>query len=599
MAQQTINIGTNANDGTGDPLRTAFDKINDNFTELYGTTAEANDLKEDTTPQLGGDLDVNGQKIVSARSNEQIILDPNGTGTVELNANTNVTGNLTATGDITATGNIFANGNINLGNGAGDQTKVVGVFEADQLQIDGTTLTSTVTNGAVTIQGNGTGGVNVADVTINDNQISASNSNSNLIITGSGTGAVKVDAIKISGTTISSDDSTKVTVAEALDVTGALKTDTSLALATGATVTGILDEDNMATNSATQLATQQSIKAYADTKSVLTGSTNNTITTVTGANALQGEANLTFNGSTLAVTGGGTFSAGLSVTGVTTVNGQLDAEGITIKDNKIATNASNSSLEVGAAGTGTVNVSSPMTTLGQTATGLVTIDGELNVDNIGINGNGIAAINSNGGININPNGTGGVTIGGIVANVANFLQVGKELFVNEKIELGPQSHIQKLSTNSDLRIETVGTGLVTCNAVGFTGNKVTSVNTNDNLKLDANGTGVVELMTNTLARTGDLIVDVSGSIILDADSGTVFVRDGAAGNYGQFIRNGSNDLTIASGATQAVIFTGSKAAFQGNLSVTGAQVDFTNLPTSDPGVAGRLWRDGTTVKISV
>jgi hypothetical protein len=37
----------------------------------------------------------------------------------------------------------------------------------------------------------------------------------------------------------------------------------------------------------------------------------------------------------------------------------------------------------------------------------------------------------------------------------------------------------------------------------------------------------------------------------------------------------------------------------GNLSATGAQVDFTNLPTSDPGVAGRLWRDGTAVKISV
>ena len=50
MAQQNINIGTNANDGTGDPLRTAFNKINANFSELYGTTAEANDLKEDTTP---------------------------------------------------------------------------------------------------------------------------------------------------------------------------------------------------------------------------------------------------------------------------------------------------------------------------------------------------------------------------------------------------------------------------------------------------------------------------------------------------------------------------------------------------------------------
>jgi Bacteriophage T4 gp9/10-like protein. len=36
MAQQTINLGTVANDGTGDTLRDAGDKINDNFTELYG-----------------------------------------------------------------------------------------------------------------------------------------------------------------------------------------------------------------------------------------------------------------------------------------------------------------------------------------------------------------------------------------------------------------------------------------------------------------------------------------------------------------------------------------------------------------------------------
>jgi hypothetical protein len=35
MAKQVINIGTTANDGTGDPLRTAFDKVNDNTTELY------------------------------------------------------------------------------------------------------------------------------------------------------------------------------------------------------------------------------------------------------------------------------------------------------------------------------------------------------------------------------------------------------------------------------------------------------------------------------------------------------------------------------------------------------------------------------------
>lgn len=35
MSKQTIGIGTAANDGTGDPLRTAFNKSNLNFTELY------------------------------------------------------------------------------------------------------------------------------------------------------------------------------------------------------------------------------------------------------------------------------------------------------------------------------------------------------------------------------------------------------------------------------------------------------------------------------------------------------------------------------------------------------------------------------------
>jgi hypothetical protein len=37
MAQQTVDIGSIAGDGTGDPLRDAFTKINENFTELYST----------------------------------------------------------------------------------------------------------------------------------------------------------------------------------------------------------------------------------------------------------------------------------------------------------------------------------------------------------------------------------------------------------------------------------------------------------------------------------------------------------------------------------------------------------------------------------
>jgi len=38
MAKQTIGIGTIAGDGTGDVLRIAFDKVNDNFDELYSAT---------------------------------------------------------------------------------------------------------------------------------------------------------------------------------------------------------------------------------------------------------------------------------------------------------------------------------------------------------------------------------------------------------------------------------------------------------------------------------------------------------------------------------------------------------------------------------
>jgi len=50
MAQQTINIGTSPNKGDGDPLRTAFDKINDNFDELYNNVS---------TLQSGGSTSIN------------------------------------------------------------------------------------------------------------------------------------------------------------------------------------------------------------------------------------------------------------------------------------------------------------------------------------------------------------------------------------------------------------------------------------------------------------------------------------------------------------------------------------------------------------
>lgn len=80
MAKQTINIGSSANDGTGDPLRTSFDKINDNFNELYAATGAGS----------GQNISISGQSIISDNSNGNIQLDPNGTGEIVFMADTSM-----------------------------------------------------------------------------------------------------------------------------------------------------------------------------------------------------------------------------------------------------------------------------------------------------------------------------------------------------------------------------------------------------------------------------------------------------------------------------------------------------------------------------
>lgn len=51
MARQVIDLGTSPNRGDGDPLRTAFDKINDNFAELYaGNFTQPDQTASDLVP---------------------------------------------------------------------------------------------------------------------------------------------------------------------------------------------------------------------------------------------------------------------------------------------------------------------------------------------------------------------------------------------------------------------------------------------------------------------------------------------------------------------------------------------------------------------
>ena len=54
--------------------------------------------------------------LISSLSNSNIVLDPNGAGTVELRANTNITGNLAVSGNINIGGNLSGQGTLTFGN---------------------------------------------------------------------------------------------------------------------------------------------------------------------------------------------------------------------------------------------------------------------------------------------------------------------------------------------------------------------------------------------------------------------------------------------------------------------------------------------------
>lgn len=61
MAKQTLNIGTVPNDGSGDKLRDAFDKVNDNFDEIYSAfTFSSNNAEVANSIILSGDANSNG-----------------------------------------------------------------------------------------------------------------------------------------------------------------------------------------------------------------------------------------------------------------------------------------------------------------------------------------------------------------------------------------------------------------------------------------------------------------------------------------------------------------------------------------------------------
>ena len=78
--------------------------------------------------------------------------------------------------------------------------------------------------------------------------------------------------------------------------------------------------------------------------------------------------------------------------------------------------------------------------------------------------------------------------------------------------------------------------------------------------------------------------------------------DRGVAKWGIFKPSGNNWalFNYQNGRTALGFDTSNNATFDAGLTVDGAVVSFAALPTSDPGVAGRLWRDGSNfVKVSV
>ena len=176
------------------------------------------------------DLQLQGNIISTTVSNSSIEIDPNGTGTVNIIANTNITGNLVVTGDVNATGNIVIGGNITIGDALTDNIVINASIKSDLVpETDNTydlgsptfrwraiyvndfytnTINvpaldvgnlmfrdneiTTTTGQDLYIDGNGAGGVRLGNFRIVDNVITNVSTNAITQIAQSGTGYFKI-----------------------------------------------------------------------------------------------------------------------------------------------------------------------------------------------------------------------------------------------------------------------------------------------------------------------------------------------------------------------------------------------------------------------
>jgi len=202
MNKKLINIGKNANDGTGDSLRVAFSKINENFNELYdlrlcdlsdsanvyiansfiGIDANANliiyrtftsnvldinitdsNFEIQLKSNIGGDYTFSGNVTVEKTLHSDIVSSNSLTvgDNVSIGGNLSIQKQLYVYDTITTGGNVTVGGNLNvLGNTIVNDTVInqTTVKTTDTLFVDNITSAISTTTGAITTSG----GVGVA-----------------------------------------------------------------------------------------------------------------------------------------------------------------------------------------------------------------------------------------------------------------------------------------------------------------------------------------------------------------------------------------------------------------------------------------------------
>jgi hypothetical protein len=188
MARQTINIGAQADDGTGDSIRISGVKINDNFAELY-----PNDF-------VNSDIHFIQNEISSSVSNADIVLSASGTGIVRMATALTIDSTVRMSdNEITTT---LSNDDLVLSASGSGIVKWGSIPDVDGGEIDGTPIgaTTPLAGTFTTLTGNDSALTVNGKVTIADNLITTNESNANLEFSPSGSGYVEVSGFQLPNT---------------------------------------------------------------------------------------------------------------------------------------------------------------------------------------------------------------------------------------------------------------------------------------------------------------------------------------------------------------------------------------------------------------